>query len=924
MPLNFAAPLLLLPGLAALYLFWRIAPAKTLWRWALAIIAILLIARLGYQGHDKSLHICVIADRSLSIPADGITRQAELLEYITELPEIDRLSLVSFNSEAFLEGVSEKGLGMENFRIPSSPDGSDLAAAIELGLSLFQPGEDARILILGDGRFTGIDPRVWTSEAARKGVPLYYRDITAAGGIFNLSVGAMQGPEKPYTGEIFEAAFPVYASIAGTGRYRLLRNGTPFYANDDQGWTNWQFQRGINWVHFRDRAPRAGVIGYGIEVEGAQRFAETFTMDNQGTGYLRFTGRRPILLVNHSGQSDFATRAFTAAGIETHVAGISNFRLEGTDFTAYGAIVLNNIPLLDMEASQVTALRRYVEAEGGGLLVLGGKQSFASGGYYGSVLEDVLPVSLEDRQETRKLAAAFSFALDRSGSMAAPVGAGNLTKMDLANQAAVQSLELLTPIDSLSVIAVDSAAHVIWDQTQTIDFASTTEAILNINSMGGGIFVNTALMAAMDQLSKASQSNLHILLFADAADAEDDEDPGSWRIIIPEFVEAGGSISVVGLGSNTDADAQYLRDIADLGEGSVYFTHDPERLIEFFTADTLTYSRKRFIEEPVSATVGPGAYALAPEVPWEDFTAAGYNLLFQKDEAEVALFSSDEDRAPLLAFWPFGLGRCATLAFDVSGPFATLDQAALYLRSALFWTQGSDVRDDLIVSTEVEGPVARFTVDVSEEYRDETGMAQLRLFAPSGVDSTVPLQWEGALTLSATVHLDEPGVYLGAITMAGEDWRVPPVSRGGSAEFLFYRDAAYGREVLADLARATGGKRVQDMSALAEASEGSRNQWTSLALPLLLLAMLFFLLDAAEERFPLLSGIRRTVAPVVQKVTTRKTAKAYKSPKAPKTAQAPDTPEATEEPSAEKEESPTGDMDYLQESKKKASRKIRR
>ena len=59
------------------------------------------------------------------------------------------------------------------------------------------------------------------------------------------------------------------------------------------------------------------------------------------------------------------------------------------------------------------------------------------GGYLHTELEAVLPVSLEIREEKKKVGMALGIALDRSGSMSMSVGP-NLTKMDLANQGTEQ------------------------------------------------------------------------------------------------------------------------------------------------------------------------------------------------------------------------------------------------------------------------------------------------------------------------------------------------------------------------------------------------------------------------------------------------------------------------------------------------------
>ena len=65
--------------------------------------------------------------------------------------------------------------------------------------------------------------------------------------------------------------------------------------------------------------------------------------------------------------------------------------------------------------------------------MIGGKQSFAAGGWFGSPVEPLLPVSMELKQEHRKLAVAMAIVMDRSGSMAMNVAGTSLQKMDLAN-----------------------------------------------------------------------------------------------------------------------------------------------------------------------------------------------------------------------------------------------------------------------------------------------------------------------------------------------------------------------------------------------------------------------------------------------------------------------------------------------------------
>jgi uncharacterized membrane protein len=63
----------------------------------------------------------------------------------------------------------------------------------------------------------------------------------------------------------------------------------------------------------------------------------------------------------------------------------------------------------------MNVLSHWVRDAGGGLVMTGGRNSYAVGGYYGSPLAEILPVSLEMRQEHRKFSVAIVMVLDRSG-----------------------------------------------------------------------------------------------------------------------------------------------------------------------------------------------------------------------------------------------------------------------------------------------------------------------------------------------------------------------------------------------------------------------------------------------------------------------------------------------------------------------------
>src|SRR5262249_831080 len=140
------------------------------------------------------------------------------------------------------------------------------------------------------------------------------------------------------------------------------------------------------------------------------------------------------------------------------------------------------------------------------------------------------------------------------------------------------------------------------------DPASILTEVRKIESMGGGIFIYEALEAAAAQIIHAPQANKHILLFADANDSEHEL---NYKDLMACLTKAGTSVSLLGLGTEQDKDAELLKDIAARGKGTIYFTEDAAQLTQFFPADTLTYPRNSYVTEPAPVQVRPAARALA-------------------------------------------------------------------------------------------------------------------------------------------------------------------------------------------------------------------------------------------------------------------------------------------------------------------------
>ncbi|MCA8967757.1 MAG: VWA domain-containing protein, partial [Planctomycetes bacterium] len=281
--------------------------------------------------------------------------------------------------------------------------------------------------------------------------------------------------------------------------------------------------------------------------------------------------------------------------------------------------------------------------------------SFGVGGYHLSPVDELLPVSMEMREEQRKQGLALAVALDRSGSMGTHVASGR-TKMMLANDGTCAAVELLARIDSVAVIAVDTDAHVVQPLAPAEDVDGIVARVRGIGVGGGGIYVRTALEAALAELRDAPQQNRHVVLFADAADAEEQE---GCEELVADMTAAGWSLSVIALGTPADPDAVFLQGLAALGGGEAYFTTSADELPRLFAQDTLNAARATFVEEPTGVRTLADVHGLgelgALELPRLD----GYNLTWLRPSATAAAVTTDELGAPVLAYAYRGAGRVA-------------------------------------------------------------------------------------------------------------------------------------------------------------------------------------------------------------------------------------------------------------------------
>lgn len=847
---------LAIPFIAAWFLWRHSSRFLRFTRLALLLLILLALSGLTIKLPSRSGTIVVVADRSLSMPQGAEAVQKEAIDLVGRaMTSDDRLAVVSFGQAAAIERSPQTG-AFAGFTNEVGRDASNLNEAIEKALALIPQNAPGKILVISDGRWTGKDPATAASRAAARGVAIDYRSLQRSTAN-DLAIAQIDSPVTVTPGEAFMITAWVRSPSQQEIAYELRRGAQTLAA----GKAN--VSVGLNRLTFRDLAGDPGAQGYTIRV--AATGDDPIPENNVAKVLVGVQGPRPLLLVTSS-QSSGLARLLSSGGMKINVSPPEDCDWSLDSLAQYSGVLIENVPAEKITERGMESIASWVTETGAGLMMTGGKRAYGPGGYFKSPLEPVLPVSMELREEHRKLALAIVVAMDRSGSMAVSVGGGR-TKMDLANLAAVQVLDMLTPMDEFGVVAVDSVSHIIADLKRVDESRTVRDSILKVDSGGGGIFVYEALTTAAEMLLKAKSGTRHIILFADAADSEE---PGKYRELLQQCEQSGVTVSVIGLGKPTDVDADLLRDIAKRGNGQIFFTEKAEELPRLFAQDTIIVARSMFLDEPTPIQFTGGLVTLTGKQFAGLQSVGGYNLTYLRPKANLAAVTTDEYKAPVVASWQAGSGRALSYLGEADGQYAGAvagwKDAGDFFTSLARWTAGDagGLPGNIVVTQEVKNGIGRIELHLDPERGVEGSASSSLSELPQvttlrGAAGSKPasekteMRWASADTLELEIPLRGNETALSTVEVSGAGRAtLAPMTLLYSPEFK-PASGEEGQTALARLAQATGGKERVELSGVWK-DLPRRPRLIELAPWMLMLATALLLIEVLERHTGLISA----------------------------------------------------------------------
>jgi hypothetical protein len=841
--MRFASPewLLLLPILAVCAWVWRALQLHRPLRAIICVLLALTLAEPRLRMMEDALDLWVLLDRSNStedLVDRGLVEWQRLLER-SKPSRHDRLKLVDYAAEVVEHGA-------DGSRFTGSRKLTRTNLALQNVVAMAEDTRPSRVLVFTDGFAT--EPLDEAAEQlGARGIPLDFR-LVREENFDDARVASVDIPPRMQSGEPFLLAVTVRGSRDGEVPLLIRRAGEVLAE------TSVKLVNGVGRIEFTDRIPRVGAYEYEAEIRPE---SDSHPGNNILSRWIEISGGPRVLLVSKYTDDPMAdvlaSLDFTVSVIDEPLT-LKPGMLAGTR-----AVVFNNIPAFEVPPRFLDALDFFVREQAGGFLMVGGEQSFGSGGYFQSSIDPLLPVSMELKTEHRKLAVALAIVMDRSGSMSVNVGGAGpgVTKMDLANAGAANAIELLGMMDQVTVFAVDSEPHRIIPLTNVGDKKEKLiRRAKSVKSMGGGIFVYEGLKAAWDELRGSPVGTRHVILFSDAADSEE---PGGYEKLLKTMLDNSCTVSVIGLGTRADTDAKLLEDIAKRGDGRIFFTDQPIDVPKIFAQETVTIARSAFVQEPIGgqatgrwAEISPKPLDWLPEV-------GGYNLSYAREDATTSLLTTDEYLAPLVSHARRGLGRTMAVSFPLGGEFSDQSRAwpgyGDFVQTVTRWLMGLDLPPGIGLRHRVDG--TRLSVDLlydAQLWNDKFAATppRLRLLesATGAMSFEVPWKRIAPGHFSAVRDLDEGSMVRGAIQVGDHALPFGPVNIGSAVEWALDPERL---NELRMISAQTGGRELLNLEEawLRPPSEHERSLRLFLAMALLALVLVEALITRTGWRMPL-------------------------------------------------------------------------
>ncbi len=822
----------------------------------LALILSLAGARLVWKNHGMCVLFLLDQSQSVSADAREAVRQ-KMGDAIEKMTADDQFAVIEFGGDAVLASLP-------GFKGPTPPavkvnniGQTDIARAIRLALASFPADRQKRIMLFSDGNQNAGNALREAHIAAANGVDictLMPQDNRAG---HEIMVEQLIVPPRVTKDAHFPVRAIITSDIPQQVKIFLSRDGNLISTLEDA-----QLKAGVNVLDIDDNLARGGMHQYAINVVPNNPTGDTFSENNRGDAFTYVEAPGKVLLVHgkvDESQSDYLSSALRQNKIDLETGGAQKLPTDLRGFMQYDCIILDNVTASYMSPATMTQLAQWVRDVGGGLVLIGGDDSFGPGGYKGTPIEEVSPVDMDVKRKKHMASLALAVMVDKSGSMGAPSGGTpGETKMMLANQGAVETLKLLDASDQANVGQTDTEVKWMGPENKLVYMTPgnkrlTINNTLSVEAGGGGIYCKTALYHAYKAVTAPGVDAMsrHVIMFADVADSEEQDDCIDMAI---KYYNMRPSVTttVIGMGTDKDPDYDFQVRLARAGHGRHYYADNAADLPRFFAKDAFIVSRNAFVEKKEGFTAALHSSPLLEGIRDGVPKLYGYVGTTLKSRATLAAHGLEIDD-PILAHWSIGLGKSVAFTSDASNKWSkdwvAWSGFAKFWAQTVRWASRSPQDNRLTTNTTIEGGTGRVVVQAVDHDGKPINNLQLgvKIAQPDASDHPGDLQQTAPGRYEATFQASEKGTYVVNVIdrVAGGPVDVSGAVLSYPAEF---RDLHPNAALMKKMVEVTGGQNMEGLDGIFQpkpkAVEAHIDMWEFL----LLFAAASLLIDIAWRR----------------------------------------------------------------------------
>ncbi|HZZ72546.1 MAG TPA: VWA domain-containing protein [Pirellulales bacterium] len=790
LPITFEKPLWLLLLLALPPLWWwsvgklaALGPLRKylalLLRSAIVLMVVAALAELRLVQENDRLTVIYLLDQSASIPA---AQRHLMLDFVQEdvkqhrrVSSQDRAGVIVFGSDARIEiPPLDADVSLSQVEVSLDADHTNIADAIKLAKSLFSPNSAQRIVLVSDGNENSGNALREVQNAAGGAlsidvVPVHYPARV------DVAVEKVSVPADTQIGQGFEVRVlldnmtPRGSGPTLSGKLVLTREMAEKIEPVSE--QHVQLPPGKTVLTARDELDSAAFYTYRARFEpDAQTPLSGSAKNKTASAFTQVKGVGRILLIEdweRRGEHDALVKLLRNNNFDVTVEPSNSTFDSLAKLQFYDCVILANVPRasgFDIEEAgggaggkigglsdaQVEMLVRNTQQLGGGLIVLGGDNSFGAGGWTGTELEKALPIDFQVKDLKVSAIGALELVIDRSGSMSGE-------KLELCKVAAREAVKALSDKDYIGILAFD-------DQTiklvpiQKADDRAALAAQIGRLSAGGGTNMYPGMLEGFEQLRHTNAALKHMIVLTDGETM-----PGDFDGLVKAMQAQGISVSTVGVGQ--DADEDLLRSIARLGKGKFYKVNSARAVPRIFSHEARRVARPVIFESAgdMRPIVKQSHEIISNWDPAQAFPPIRGYVLSQLKAGPLVeqvlaapLPTGAEGGNTILATWQYGVGRAVAFTTDVGNRWAKAWPAwsnyEKFFLQMVRWSLRTSNNENFAVDTSLRDGQVQVTVTALDNQGNYQNFLQL---TGSLIDPNLKA---ANLQLSQTA----PGRYVGA------------------------------------------------------------------------------------------------------------------------------------------------------------------